>query len=327
VSVLANGRYRYLAISIASVVGVLAAWFLVTDVLAAVSPVVLPSPERVWARLLWLLDNRFQGNTLIGHTLASINIVVASWLIALAIGLPLGILMAWFRPLDRMVNPLFQLLRPIPPIAWIPISIVWFGIDAPARIFVVVMAAFPPCVLNAYEGVRAVAPVQIAAARTLPSESFRSARTCSAESSSPRMPTDVAAAYRTPTFSSVSAIRMISSARVGTGWSPSIALARISAESEKAASFRISSARSRSADLSMTPVSPDRPDARCASAFDRSRVPSAVVFVRAGEHPARAASVSDRQMFVAARGMVVSGAQAESVPACGSLSAFGPASS
>jgi len=167
VSVLANGRYRYLAISIASVVGVLAAWFLVTDVLAAVSPVVLPSPERVWARLLWLLDNRFQGNTLIGHTLASINIVVASWLIALAIGLPLGILMAWFRPLDRMVNPLFQLLRPIPPIAWIPISIVWFGIDAPARIFVVVMAAFPPCVLNAYEGVRAVAPVQIAAARTL----------------------------------------------------------------------------------------------------------------------------------------------------------------
>lgn len=160
-------RSLYLAISAASLGLVLLTWFVVTDLTRQVSPVVLPSPGDVLSQAVWLLGHRFQGATLLGHTVASVSIVVAAWLIAVAIGIPFGILMGWFRPLERVAGPLFELLRPIPPIAWIPFSIVWFGIEAPARIFVVFLAAFSPCVLNAYEAVRSVDPQQVRAARTL----------------------------------------------------------------------------------------------------------------------------------------------------------------
>jgi ABC-type nitrate/sulfonate/bicarbonate transport system permease component len=164
----ASARHRRLRlISAASLGTLVAAWWLATAGLGLVSPIVLPSPLEVLQRLGWLLTHRFQGETLAGHVLASLRIVVIAWLLALGIGIPLGLVMGWWRPVERFVNPLFQLLRPIPPIAWIPLSIMWFGIHDGARIFVIVMAAFSPCVLNAFEGVRAVDPVQVRAARTL----------------------------------------------------------------------------------------------------------------------------------------------------------------
>jgi taurine transport system permease protein len=160
-------QLRYMAISLLSVFALLLAWHLITDVFRFFSPTILPSPRETVNRFFWLLENRFMGATLLGHTLASMQIVLIAWVLSILVGIPLGILLAWFPTLDKLIYPLFQLLRPIPPIAWIPLSIVWFGIEAPARIFVVLMAAFPPCVLNAYEGVRSIDPLLVNAARTL----------------------------------------------------------------------------------------------------------------------------------------------------------------
>lgn len=158
---------RYTMLSIASFAFLMGLWYWATEVRRLVTPVILPSPIDVWLQFQWLLFNPFQGATLLGHAASSLSIVLLAWLLAVCVGVPLGILMGWFRPLERFVEPIFQLLRPIPPIAWIPFSIIWFGIEAPARIFVVFMASFSPCVLNAIEAVRSTDRRQIQAARTL----------------------------------------------------------------------------------------------------------------------------------------------------------------
>jgi taurine transport system permease protein len=160
-------RAKRTVVSTTAVVCVFIAWYLATDVLKIANPVMLPSPGEVFVTFLRLLIHRFQGATLVGHALASLKIVLISWALAVTVGVPLGVLMGWWRPLEYTINPIFQLLRPIPPIAWIPLSIVWFGIEDPARIFVVTVASFPPCVLNAFTAVRSVDPLQVRAARNL----------------------------------------------------------------------------------------------------------------------------------------------------------------
>jgi ABC-type nitrate/sulfonate/bicarbonate transport system permease component len=81
--------------------------------------------------------------------------------------LPLGIAMGWWRRARWIAFPLFQVLRPIPPLAWIPLAIVWLGIGEPARIFVVFVAALVPWVMNSMQAVHSIDGLLVRAARTL----------------------------------------------------------------------------------------------------------------------------------------------------------------
>jgi len=75
--------------------------------------------------------------------------------------------MGWSRSVEAFVNPTFLLIRPIPPLAWIPLAIVWLGLGDAAKILVMWFAAFVPVVINSYAGVRAIEPHLAEAARTL----------------------------------------------------------------------------------------------------------------------------------------------------------------
>ncbi|WP_162248712.1 ABC transporter permease [Agromyces sp. Root1464] len=158
-------RMRLGAVSVASVVLAVLLWYLASDVWKLAPSVMLPSPVTVWSRFIWMLGNPYQGSTLMAHLWASLQVVVAGWIIAVLVGVPLGVLFGWNRRMREYLEPLFNLIRPIPPIAWTPFALLWFGITPGARIFVVVMAAFAPCVINAYEAVRGVDPALIGAAR------------------------------------------------------------------------------------------------------------------------------------------------------------------
>jgi len=74
--------------------------------------------------------------------------------------------MGWSRRFEAFINPVFLLIRPIPPLAWIPLALVWFGLGITAKVFVVWFAAFVPALINTYTGVRNVDPTLIAAARS-----------------------------------------------------------------------------------------------------------------------------------------------------------------
>jgi NitT/TauT family transport system permease protein len=84
---------------------------------------------------------------------------------AVLLGVPLGLLMGWWSALARAANPLIQLLRPISPLAWMPLAVIWFGVSNLAPIFLIFLASFFPIVVATMNGVRNVPPVYVQAGR------------------------------------------------------------------------------------------------------------------------------------------------------------------
>ena len=133
----------------------------------------MPSPGDVVLQFIKLMQDPFAGYTLQAHLLSSIGRYLRGFALAVAIGLPLGLLMGWFRTLDAIVTPLFEALRYIAPIAWVPFAALWFGTGIGGPTLIIFAGAFPPCVVNAYRGARQVEPVLIEAARMLGLSSTR----------------------------------------------------------------------------------------------------------------------------------------------------------
>jgi ABC-type nitrate/sulfonate/bicarbonate transport system permease component len=133
-----------------------------------ISPHLLPSPVKI---LLGLKDLMVigmpPGNLLPYHALYSLYRVAMGFAFAALLGIPLGLLMGGSPRLRRIVNPVIELLRPIPPLAWIPIAILWFGIGMKSAAFIIFLGAFFPILLNTVSGVVSINPIYFEAARTL----------------------------------------------------------------------------------------------------------------------------------------------------------------
>jgi NitT/TauT family transport system permease protein len=86
---------------------------------------------------------------------------------ALLIGIPIGIAMGWNRKVDAFLDPIIEILRPIPPLAWIPFAIIWFGFTTVSAGFVIFMGAIFPILINTYGGFRSVPRVFVEAGRML----------------------------------------------------------------------------------------------------------------------------------------------------------------
>ncbi len=107
-----------------------------------------------------------EGATMLQHIGASLEVALTGYAIGVLVGVPLGILMDWYENVDVFVRPLFDLLRPIPGIAWIPIMIVLFGIGLMSKAMVIFLSAFIACVVNSYSGVRQTKTVHLWVAQT-----------------------------------------------------------------------------------------------------------------------------------------------------------------
>ena len=99
---------------------------------------------------------KLAGKNLLGHIWASTRRVFIGFSIGAVTGIPLGLFMALNRYINAFVKPLFDLFKPMPPLAWISVAILWFGIGESSKIFIIVIGAFVPCVLNAYSGIRII---------------------------------------------------------------------------------------------------------------------------------------------------------------------------
>jgi len=161
------GRVQWLAIALLSVAAMLGAWWAVTRSDGLISPLYLPPPQEVWDAFVRLWKRPYLGSSLGEHIAASLRIVAGGWLLAGVIGVPLGIAMGWWTRVRWIGFPIFQILRPVPPLAWIPLAILWLGIGNSARIFVVFIAAIVPWVLNSMQAVYSIDNILIRAARTL----------------------------------------------------------------------------------------------------------------------------------------------------------------
>ena len=106
------------------------------------------------------------GAVLSVHVWTSIQEAFTGYLLSLLFGIPIGLLMGWFNVAEGLVRPIFEIIRPIPPIAWIPLTIFWFGIGIGGKVFIIWLAGIVPCVINSYTGVRMANPTLVQMART-----------------------------------------------------------------------------------------------------------------------------------------------------------------
>lgn len=128
----------------------------------------LPSPVQILNGLESLITIGMPpGHPLHWHILSSLHRVVIGFFSAILIALPLGLTMGWSKAIRQILEPIFEFIRPIPPLAWIPIAILWFGIGIKSAAFIIFLGAFFPILLNTIYGVRRIDPILIDAARTL----------------------------------------------------------------------------------------------------------------------------------------------------------------
>jgi ABC-type nitrate/sulfonate/bicarbonate transport system permease component len=144
----------------------LAAFLAVWELLASVgliNVVLLPSPTT----LFWAAGDLLRNGTLLRHVGASIERVLVGFALAAIVGLSLGVVLGWFRTLSDFIKPLVEALRPIPPIAWTPLAILWFGIGNAPSYFLVFVGAVFPVFVSTFSAVRNIERTQINAALCL----------------------------------------------------------------------------------------------------------------------------------------------------------------
>jgi len=138
--------------------------------LAAVQKILgnfLPRPIEVLSQLMSLNTEPLASKTLFEHLWASIHRVLIGWAIGVSIAVPLGIFMGLNPYVRAIVKPVFDLLKPMPPISWISLSILWFGLGEESKVFIIAIGSFVPCILNSYNGIRLIDPALYDAARML----------------------------------------------------------------------------------------------------------------------------------------------------------------
>ncbi len=130
-------------------------WWAVTA-LGAIPSLYLPTPASVWQQLLKVASEGYMSATLWQHTLASLGRVMIALIAAICIGVPIGILMGSNRTLKAVLDPLLEFYRPIPPLAYLPLLVIWLGIGELTKITLIFLSILAPVVISTLQGVLTV---------------------------------------------------------------------------------------------------------------------------------------------------------------------------
>jgi NitT/TauT family transport system permease protein len=142
-------RLRQTLPALVVIATLIAAWWIA---IAATHSVIFPTPWKVVTGTLELLED----GTLWEHIGASLMRVGTGFLLAVCVAVPLGLWMGWVPRVYNTLNPLFQILRPISPIAWIPIAILWFGVGNASPIYLIFISSVFPMVVQTTVGVHTI---------------------------------------------------------------------------------------------------------------------------------------------------------------------------
>ncbi len=176
---------RRTCIGLATVAAVIALWFLVTTATGLISGGRFPSPADFMTALRQIWGRGYAGGDLPQHALHSLKLVAMGFTVAILTGVPLGLWMGWSRRAEAAINPIFLVIRPIPPLAWIPLAILWLGLGDAAKIMVIWFSAFVPSVINTFAGVRNIDRPILEAAAMLGTPRWRKVREVIAPAASP----------------------------------------------------------------------------------------------------------------------------------------------
>jgi taurine transport system permease protein len=162
----APGTGNSTGISVFTSIALIFLWWLVSN-MGWVEPLFLPSPEAVLKKFVAVWQEDFSGATLWGHTISSLFRVFSAFFLACLTAIPVGIAMGVNRIFRGIFDPPIEFYRPIPPLGYLPLTIIWLGIDDTQKIILIYLAVFAPMALNARAGVRSVTIEQIQMAYSL----------------------------------------------------------------------------------------------------------------------------------------------------------------
>ncbi|QZY95163.1 taurine ABC transporter permease TauC [Pantoea dispersa] len=158
---------RQLSLSLLSVAVLLLLWWGVTA-LGLIAPLFLPPPQQVLHKLLVIAGPQgFMDATLWQHLSASLMRMLVALFFAALIGIPVGIAMGLSPAVRGLLDPLIELYRPVPPLAYLPLMVIWFGIGETSKILLIYLAIFAPVTLSTLAGVKNTQQVRIRAAQAL----------------------------------------------------------------------------------------------------------------------------------------------------------------
>jgi len=132
-----------------------------------VPKIFIPSPYDVWNGFAETLTEGYHGKSLVFHVIVSLGRVLAGWLVACFLAIPLGLAMGLSTKVRAVFDYLIEFYRPLPPLAYYTLLVLWFGIGELSKFMLLFLAAIPPLTIGASEGVKEVSPSVIQAARSL----------------------------------------------------------------------------------------------------------------------------------------------------------------
>jgi len=156
-------NYKSKLISLILPIVIIIFWYLITEGLHIVNPYILPGPIEVCTSAWDLIVS----GKLLTNTIDSLFKVFGGLILAGIVAIPLGVLLGWYKTLEDLCSFVISILRPIPPIAWIPFSILWFGIGTVPAIFIIFMGCVFPILVYTIDGVKRTDKVLIESAQTL----------------------------------------------------------------------------------------------------------------------------------------------------------------
>jgi taurine transport system permease protein len=157
---------RSLLLSCLTVVLLLAAWVLVTE-MGWANELFLPRPQAVWAAFVKTMTKGYQGATLLQHVGASLYRILTAFALACLVGIPLGVLMGVSRDARSIFNPLIEFYRPLPPLGLYTLLVMWLGIGESSKLSLLFLAGLPGIVISTIQAVSSIDPIYVRAAQSL----------------------------------------------------------------------------------------------------------------------------------------------------------------
>lgn len=150
-------KYRRAAISFATVFILLLIWALVANI-GNISNVILPKPQAVWDSFIKLCTKGYGTNkeTLMIHIAASLERLLIAFAFSIATAIPLGLLCGYFPHVAAVINPFVEFIRPIPPLAYYTLLVLWLGITEGSKITLLYIAGFAPIFISCVSGVKRI---------------------------------------------------------------------------------------------------------------------------------------------------------------------------
>lgn len=150
----------------ATLASIFLAWYAIARY-RVVSELFIPHPVSVWEAFWEILTEGYRGGTLLHHLGDSLYRVVAGFLLGVATAVPLGLAIGYSTRVQAVFDPLIEFYRPLPPLAYYTLLVIWLGIENASKIALLYLAAFPPLSVSAMAGVRGVSQERIQGAQSL----------------------------------------------------------------------------------------------------------------------------------------------------------------